>query len=185
MRLVTGLLLGLLIIPVVGFLYFRLGMAPVAAKDALMPFERWAAHTALHTRIDRDMPRTVPLQATAENLVAGARVYAEHCVFCHGFKGQEQTSAAKGMFPKPPHLFHGKGVTDDTPGETYWKTAHGIRLSGMPGFEQSLSEQQLWQVSLLLANADKLPPEVEPIVTGQKQPYDAQSSMPKEAKNSR
>jgi hypothetical protein len=61
------------------------------------------------------------------------------------------------MFPKPPKLMEGKGVTDDTPGETYWKVSGGIRMTGMPGFEKTLSTTQMWQVSLLLANADKLP----------------------------
>ena len=65
------------------------------------------------------------------------------------------------MFPHPPHLFRGKGVTDDEPGETFWKVKNGIRLTGMPGFEKSLSETQIWQVSLLLANADKLPDSVK------------------------
>jgi mono/diheme cytochrome c family protein len=51
----------------------------------------------------------------------------------------------------------GKGVTDDEPGESYWKVANGIRLTGMPGFRQRLSETEMWQVSLLVADADKLP----------------------------
>ena len=42
-------------------------------------------------------------------------------------------------------------------GVTYWKVANGIRLTGMPGFSGSLSNEQMWQVSLLLSNADKLP----------------------------
>jgi thiosulfate dehydrogenase len=61
------------------------------------------------------------------------------------------------MYPRPPQLFQGKGVTDDEAGETYWKIFNGIRLSGMPGFSKSLSETQMWQTALLLANADKLP----------------------------
>ena len=60
------------------------------------------------------------------------------------------------MFPKPLHLFGGKGVTDDEPGETYWKVSHGIRLTGMPDFNESLTQTRVWQVSLLLANADKI-----------------------------
>ena len=47
-------------------------------------------------------------------------------------------------------------VTDDPPGESYWKVRNGIRLSGMPSFQASLSEEQMWQVSILLANADKV-----------------------------
>jgi hypothetical protein len=65
------------------------------------------------------------------------------------------------MYPRPPQLFQGKGVTDDEPGETYWKVFNGIRLTGMPGFSKSLSETQMWQISLLLANADKLPSSVK------------------------
>ena len=64
---------------------------------------------------------------------------------------------AKGEFPTPPQLFTGKGVNDDPPGVTYWKVANGIRLTGMPGFTGSLTTDQMWQVSLLLANSDKLP----------------------------
>ena len=64
------------------------------------------------------------------------------------------------MFPRPPELFKGTGVTDDPAGETYWKVSNGIRLSGMPAYGNTLSKDQMWQVSLLLANADKLPPPV-------------------------
>jgi mono/diheme cytochrome c family protein len=47
------------------------------------------------------------------------------------------------------------GVSDDPPGVTYWKVANGIRLTGMPSFDKVLSSPQMWQVSILLANADK------------------------------
>ena len=69
------------------------------------------------------------------------------------------------MFPKPAQLFTGHGVTDDPPGETYWKTANGIRLTGMPAYKQTLSDQQMWQVSVMLANADKLADEAVTIVS--------------------
>jgi hypothetical protein len=75
--------------------------------------------------------------------------------------GKPPTPQAKGMFPKPPQLFKSdEMVTDDPPGVTFWKAANGIRLTGMPGFASSLSNMQLWQVSVLLAHADKLPPSV-------------------------
>lgn len=55
-------------------------------------------------------------------------------------------------------------MTDDEPGETYWKVANGIRLTGMPGFNQQLSTTEMWQVSLLLANADKLTDPVKAVL---------------------
>jgi len=78
--------------------------------------------------------------------------------------GEEQTAVAKGEFPRPPHLFTGKGVTDNERGETYWKVANGIRLTGMPGFNQQLSTTEMWQVSLLLANAEKLSDSVKGVL---------------------
>jgi mono/diheme cytochrome c family protein len=68
-----------------------------------------------------------------------------------------KTAIAAGMYPAPPLLLEGKGVTDDPAGESYWKIFNGLRLTGMPGFSKSLSETQMWQLALLLANADKLP----------------------------
>jgi mono/diheme cytochrome c family protein len=65
------------------------------------------------------------------------------------------------MFPHVPQLLDKEDmVTDDPVGESFWKVKNGIRLSGMPGFKQSLSETQMWQVSALLAKAGQLPPEV-------------------------
>jgi mono/diheme cytochrome c family protein len=51
-------------------------------------------------------------------------------------------------------------VTDDPQGITYWKVTHGIRLSGMPGFGGALSDTQRWQVTMLVASADRLSPAV-------------------------
>jgi mono/diheme cytochrome c family protein len=75
--------------------------------------------------------------------------------------GADKTAIAAGMFPKPPQLWHGTGVTDDEAWETYWKVENGIRMTGMPGFKGQLNETQIWQVSVLLKNADKVPASVK------------------------
>ena len=144
----------LLAVLVVGVVW--LGLAPVATASTPLPFEETLAMTAVHKAVAREMPKAVPLPASEENFMAGAHTYRAHCAVCHGLPGQPQTAIAKGEFPKPPELFAKEGVTDDPPGETFWKVANGIRLTGMPGFKTSLSDEQMWQVSLLLANANKL-----------------------------
>jgi thiosulfate dehydrogenase len=138
----------------------------VATSAPLMPFERQLAHMALDARLEKEMPKQAPIAADEPNLLAGAHLYLEHCAVCHGVPGKEQTAIARGEFPHPPHLFKGKGVTDDEPGETYWKVANGIRLTGMPGFSESLSNTEMWQVSLLLAGADKIPDSVKAVLAG-------------------
>jgi thiosulfate dehydrogenase len=55
-------------------------------------------------------------------------------------------------------------VTDDPAWETYWKAKNGIRLTGMPGLKGALNDTQLWQVSVLLANADKISPAVKAVL---------------------
>ena len=120
---------------------------------------------ALHAAVRKHAPKNSPVPADEANLAAGARVYRSSCAVCHGLPEQPVTPIARGLFPKPPALFEGKGVTDDPPGETYWKAANGIRLTGMPGFKGALSDTELWQVSLLLAHADKLSPSVRKILS--------------------
>jgi len=158
---VIGLIVGVLLIPGGAYLYFAGGYAPVATSAPPMPFEKMLANKALDARLRKEMPKNVPIEPTEANLMAGAVLYKEQCAVCHGLPGASKTAIAAGMFPHPPQLFQGKGVTDDEPGETYWKVANGIRLTGMPGFRSTLKDDQLWQVSLVLAKANELPESVK------------------------
>src|ERR1035437_5536316 len=150
--------------PLGAYLYFTGGIAPVATTDSDMPFEKFFAKKALHARIAKDMPKSVPIQANEANYLAGAELYKQHCAVCHGLPLTPKTAIAAGMYPAPPLLLEGKGVTDDPPGESYWKIFNGLRLTGMAGFSKSLSETQMWQLALLLANADKLPPSAKAVL---------------------
>jgi len=151
----------MLLFPALVYFYFTGGRAPVATTDPDMPFESLLTRKAQHARIEKEMPKSVPIPATEANYLAGTELYKQHCAVCHGLPLAPKTAIATGMYPHPPQLFQGKGVTDDEPGKTYWKIFNGFRLTGMPGFSKSLSETQMWQISLLLANADKLPPSVK------------------------
>ncbi len=109
------------------------------------------------------MPSKALIEANESNFVSGAQVYREQCAVCHGTYGQP-SSAGEHMYPPASYLWrkHGKGVvgvSDDPPGETYWKVANGIRPTGMPAFNKMLNENEIWQVTMLLANADKPMPD--------------------------
>lgn len=159
---VIGILIGMLLVAAGAWLYFTTGWAPVAVADPPMLFEKKLAHGALSARIGKD-PHTdpAPIPVNEATYLAGADVYKQNCAVCHGLPGEAQSSIGKGMFPKPPELFHGTGVTDDPAWETYWKAKNGIRLTGMPAFKEALNDAQIWQVSVLLANADKISPAVK------------------------
>lgn len=162
-----GLVLGVALVAGGLYVYMASGRAPVATNEAPLPLEAFLATTALHARLDRDAQQTPPFKVTPAVLLAGAHVYRRDCAMCHGLPNQPAPAAAKGMFPHPPQLLSPKEmVTDDLAGVTFWKAKNGIRLSGMPGFRDSLSDEQLWQVSLLLAHADQLPAEVHQALGG-------------------
>ncbi len=169
-KFVLGMIVAVLLIFIAVYGYFRMGMAPVATSAQAMPFEKRLARMALNARVEKEMPQSVPVPANDTTYMAGAMVYNQHCALCHGAPGKPMPVIAKGMFPRPPQLFKGTGVTDDPAGETYWKVANGIRLSGMPAFKGALSDTEMWQVAVLLANADKAGDMAKSMITGPEKP---------------
>lgn len=183
-RILLGIILGVLLVPIAVLGWFRFGRVPVAVADPPLPQERLITSVPLNARIDREVVKTPPIQADGPNFVAGAEVYRAQCATCHGYHGRA-SSFGPHMFPDAPALWekhhNGEvvGVSDDPPGETYWKVANGIRLSGMPSFKNVLTETEMWQVSLLLANADKpLPPAAVDILNGVAAPAPAAAAVP-------
>jgi thiosulfate dehydrogenase len=158
-KLFLGFLLGVIAVAGGLFLYLKFGPLPVAVADQPFPFEKQIVRLPLGARIDRES-KTAPFGTSEDVFESGAHIYRAQCAACHGTPGHD-VAYAKHMFPSAPQLWkkHGTsgivGVSDDEPGETYWKVANGIRLTGMPAFNHVLSDTQMWQVSLLLKNADK------------------------------
>ncbi|MGB8474187.1 MAG: cytochrome c [Candidatus Acidiferrum sp.] len=159
--LIAGFLLAILLIAGGVYFYFATGRAPVAVTDPPMPFEKKFAKMDLHARIAKQVVPESHVAADEINYLAGVDVYKHNCAVCHGLPDLPKTNIAQGMYPPPPQLFHGVGVSDDPASETYWKVENGIRLTGMPGFKGRLSETEIWQVSVLLANSDKVPASVK------------------------
>jgi thiosulfate dehydrogenase len=160
-----GLILGVLLAMVLAgcfvYFYFSTGRAPIATTDSPMPFEMKLAHMAIDARVAKQQIAQPPVAADEKSYLGGAEVYKENCAVCHGLPDQPKSFIAQGMFPAPPQLFHGTGVSDDPVAETYWKVENGIRLTGMPGFKGRLTETQIWEVGVLLANSDKIPDSVK------------------------
>jgi mono/diheme cytochrome c family protein len=145
------------------YFYFHYGHPPVATADAPFPFEQQIVKVPLGARIQSQIQEP-PFGTSEQVFESGAQMYADSCASCHGVPGHD-TAFAKYMYPVAPQLWrkHPKGsvvgVSDDDAGETYWKIAHGIRLTGMPAFDHLYSSAQMWQIALLLKNADQPMPD--------------------------
>ena len=171
-RVLLGIILGAILVPIAVLAWFQFGHVPVAVADPPFPQERLITGIPLHARIERELVNTPLIPADGSNLVAGAEVYRDQCAACHGFHGKPSSFGAH-MYPDAPPLWekHSNndvvGVSDDPPSVTYWEVANGIRLTGMPAFKMVLTDTQMWQVSLLVASADKpLPPAAVEILRG-------------------
>jgi thiosulfate dehydrogenase len=166
-----GFLFALIVLFAGGWAYLKYGHPPVAVSDPAFPFEADIVHVPLGARIDKDMQQ--PPFGTSEDVYeTGAMVYKLQCASCHGTPGHD-VPFAKDMYPHAPQLWkkHARGnvvgVSDDEPGETYWKVKNGIRLTGMPSFQHILSNDEMWDVTLLLKNADQqLPDPVTAMLKG-------------------
>lgn len=154
---VLGILVTLIALVAGGYLFLISGGVSMESTASPLPLERHVANLALHASLGNAAQDRDPLTMDEANMLAGAQVYRTHCAVCHGQPGGSSTDIARGMFPDPPQLFQPKDmVTDDPEGITHWKVTHGIRLSGMPGFGSTLSDSARWQVTMLVAHADKL-----------------------------
>ena len=77
--LIFGVILGVILVLAGVYFYFATGQAPVATSAPAMPFEKRLAHQALNARVQREMPKTVPIQGDESNLAAGGYAYRACC----------------------------------------------------------------------------------------------------------
>ena len=166
MKFLFGLIVGAVLAVAALVAYFVTGLAPAAATDPPMPFERAIAEKSLDAHIARTTAQDSPVPADQDNLVAGADEYIMECADCHGRPGAPETDIAAGMYPRPPQFFSGGHAHVHDTWETYWKVANGIRLTGMPAFKGRLSDTELWQATELLTHVTALPDAVKEDLAG-------------------
>lgn len=98
----------------------------------------------------------VPAPGGAEQVERGFRIYREWCVMCHVPPGRPVPSMAKGLNPEAPSMV--EEAEEMSPAELFWVTRNGIRFTGMPAWEASLSDTQIWDVVAFM----KMLPEMKP-----------------------
>ncbi|MBU4317475.1 MAG: cytochrome c [Proteobacteria bacterium] len=75
--------------------------------------------------------------------------YHGMCRFCHGAPGYSPEEFADGLYPSPPTMTSGYVQKEHSKSEIYWIAKHGIKMTGMPAFGHTHSEDQLWALVAL------------------------------------
>ena len=82
---------------------------------------------------------------SGERIAAGMALYKEHCAKCHGGPGVGPEAIALSMRPEPPNLV--EPGRDWPAKEVYWVIRHGVKMSGMPGWEYRLTDREIWDLT--------------------------------------
>jgi len=160
---IAGAVVAVVLALTAGYLILQSGLVPANSDAKPGGFEVWAADTSLAATLRQDAPRGPnPVALTDDSLSEGVKLYGQNCAVCHGSAAGEtsRSAIAKGLYPRPPQLAT-DGVEDDPEGVSYWKIKHGIRLTGMPSWTDTLTDRQIWTLALFLKHMDKLPPNAQ------------------------
>ena len=133
-----------------GLAFMYSGFADVAATSPHWALTRWVLSTSMENAVHRHA-KGIALPALIDEddrIRAGAAAYDAMCAGCHGAPGVEPGVVGKGLNPEPPDLT--RAADEWSPEEVFWITEHGVRMTGMPAFGPTHSDEELWEVVALV-----------------------------------
>ena len=157
---VIGIIVTLLVLILGGLGLAMLGFIPTNANVAPPRWETRIANTAVDASMERHAPRaTNPVPPNDQNFIDALKLYTMNCAVCHGGLDHKPASLAASFYPPAPSLV--EHPPDDPEWHIFYTIRTGIRYTGMPAWDKTLSQQDMWKLASLLSHLDKLPPAVQ------------------------
>lgn len=97
----------------------------------------------------------VPPPSNSAMLIEGAEHYDAMCTGCHLAPGMSENEMRPGMNPKPPVLFR---MPRGNPAEQFWIVKHGLKMTGMPAWGATHTDEEIWNMVALLQKLPTLSP---------------------------
>jgi mono/diheme cytochrome c family protein len=155
-----GVIVTLLVLILGGLGFAMLGFFPTHANVEPPHLETRIAMGAVDASMARHAPRlTNPLQPTDQNLEDGMKLYTMNCALCHGGLDRKPSSLSKSFYPPAPNLV--SDPPDDPEWHVFYTIRTGVRYTGMPSWEKTLTQQEMWKIATFLSHMQKLPPNVQ------------------------
>ena len=159
-KFILGAIVTLLVLFLAVLGFATLGFLPTVANVDPPHWERHFAMSAVDASMEHHAPHvTNPLTPTDQNLEDGMKLYTMNCALCHGGLDRKPSTLATSFYPPPPNLI--SDPPDDPEWHTFYTIRTGIRYTGMPAWDKTLTEQDMWKITMLLSHLDKLPPTVQ------------------------
>ena len=157
---ILGIIAAVVVLLIGGLGLALLGLLPTRANSAPPKWERHIAMSALDNSVDRHAPRVnSPVPPTDENLIDGLKIYTMNCALCHGGIDRQPSTLAKSFYPPAPNLI--LHPPDDEEWHVFYVIRNGVRYTGMPAWDKTLSDPDIWKLTAFLTRVEKLPPTVQ------------------------
>ena len=144
----SRLIFGVITIVIVGVIVYWIFTRDISALPQPGPFESRTMTTVRDWYIHRAAVHpllTIPTNNASE-VSKGQGLFGMACASCHGTNGCTPTNIGRSMYPRAPDLGSPEVQKLSNP-ELFWVIKNGIRLSGMPGFGNVLSDDEIWQAT--------------------------------------
>jgi len=159
-KFILGVIVTVLILILGGLSFAMLGLFPTNANVAPPRLEKRIAVGAIDASMERHAPRVSnPLLPTDQNFEEGMQLYTMNCALCHGGLDRKPNPLSNSFYPPAPNLV--EDPPDDPEWHVFYTIRTGIRYTGMPSWEKTLTEQEMWKITMLLSHMQKLPPNVQ------------------------
>jgi mono/diheme cytochrome c family protein len=159
-KFLLGVIVTLLILIFGGLGLAMLGFLPTRANVAPPHLETRIAMGAVDASMERHAPHlTNPVPPNDQNFEDGMKLYTMHCALCHGGLDRKPNSLSNSFYPPAPSLI--SNPPDDPEWHVFYTIRTGVRYTGMPSWEKTLSEQDMWKITSFISHMDKLPPVVQ------------------------
>lgn len=146
MKYLTGAAAVIAILVIGGLIFIYSGMYNMSAMVHHDKITLWMMDAARDNSIKHNANDDIKIPNLSDSSLVsmGFIHYKEMCVGCHGGPGIEQSEIAQGLYPKPPML--SKVADDWTPQQLFWITKNGLKMTGMPGFGPTHSDDMIWAI---------------------------------------
>ena len=159
-KILLGIIVALLVLVLCGLGFALLGFFPTAANVEPPHWEQHLAMSAADASMERHAPRvTNPLMPNEDNLIQGIKLYTMNCALCHGSLDHKPSTLANSFYPPPPNLV--ADPPDDPEWHIFYTIRTGVRYTGMPAWDKTLTNDDMWKITMFLSHMDKLPPAVQ------------------------
>ncbi len=141
-----GLVIALVVVLAAIGLWFAFTVS-VSALDEPGSVETYIATKAKRWIVGRSARSELPPEPSSgdASIAVGRMLFGGLCASCHGFDGRTATALGSWMYPRVPDLGSPE-VQEWSDAEFFWIIKHGIRLTGMPGFGNTQSGEEIWHL---------------------------------------